>query len=247
MYKPVLRFGICDDEPYWQDQIKALCQSYCNKKLISAEFNLFASGNELMTSECELHILFLDEELGDTSGLLIKEELGRKNGKVMLVFITSHDEILHDAFGRNVYGFIHKPIDKKTFDKKMDDLVSKLKQTAYIHIYGADGGPRKIPCKNILYIKAERNYCRLVLNDTEEVFIRKEIGDLEGEINCDFLFRTHKSYIVNLLQCYKINFSVSEIQFVDGLKVPISRRRKAILREAYSSLVEERAEMTWNI
>lgn len=246
MYKPVLRFGICDDEPIWRNLIKDLCESYCQEKLISAEFCQFASGNELMTAECELHILFLDEELGDTSGLLIKEELGRKNRKVMLVFITSHDEILHDAFGRNVYGFIHKPIDKKTFDKKMDDLVSKLKEASYIHVPGGDGELKSILCKNILYIKGEGSYCRLVISDNEEVFIRKEIGDLEEEINCDYLVRTHKSYIVNLFQSCKINFSSSEIQFENGLTVPISRRRKARLREAYTNLIEERAKMSWN-
>lgn len=246
MDKLVLLIGICDDEPFWRNQIKELCESYCHKKMISAKYTLFASGDELMASECEPHILFLDEELGDTSGLLIKEKLEQKNQGIMLIFITSHDEILHDAFGKNVYGFIHKPIDKMTFDKKMDSLVSKYWQSAYVHITGTDGEPRKILYKSIIYIKAEKSYCRLILNGKKEVFIRKEIGALEKEINCNFLIRTHKSFIVNILQSCKIDFGSLEIQFEDGLMIPISRRKKVMLQETYSRLVEERARMIWN-
>ena len=45
------------------------------------------------------------------SGLVIRDELEKKNANSLIIFVTSHSETVWEAFGRNVIGFFEKPMD----------------------------------------------------------------------------------------------------------------------------------------
>lgn len=97
--------AICDDEKYWQNQILNCCKLLENDINFNFEYHIFSSGEDVLKYQSNIDILLLDEELPGTSGQSIKEQFEASNKNTIIIFITSHNEIVYDSFGKNVYGF----------------------------------------------------------------------------------------------------------------------------------------------
>lgn len=238
--------GICDDEEYWQNKILEYCNMIARHSKITFEYFLFSSGEEILSNIVPLDILLLDEEMKTISGQMIKEYFENCNQNVMIVFVTCHAEILYDSFGKNVYGFLNKPIDARSFAKIFDKLLNKLNQAQYITLSDSINGDIKIPCKKILYIKAEGSYSRIVQENSQEYVFRKGLSDLKKMLSYKYLVCVHKSYMVNLSQKCTISSDCSSIIVKTGEKIPIARRRKREVRELYLEIAAERANSIWN-
>ena len=107
--------AICDDEVYWQKELFKYCKVIEEKKKIKFTYHFFSSGEELLEFKEHLDILLLDEEMKKISGQMIKEHFESINRDTMIIFVTTHNEIIYDSFGKNVYGFLEKPIVEKNF------------------------------------------------------------------------------------------------------------------------------------
>lgn len=216
---------------------------------IKVEYHIFSSGKELLEDAADLDILFLDEDMGDSSGLHIKEGFEKTNRDTMIVFVTSHTEILYESFGRNVYGFLNKPIREECFIHLWDKLIKKLEDRNYIEIYDSLHGKICIPCKNIWYIEAEASYSNIIYGtktQKEKVVLRKTLGELEKEIVYSYIVRIHKSYMVNLFYGCKLDLSHLKLK-QDDMIFPIARRRRKEVERIYAQMLIEKAKMIWNI
>ena len=111
-YEP---YKIC----YWQNQILNCCKLLENDINFNFEYHIFSSGEDVLKYQSNIDILLLDEELPGTSGQSIKEQFEASNKNTIIIFITSHNEIVYDSFGKNVYGFITKPINQTNFNKTL--------------------------------------------------------------------------------------------------------------------------------
>ncbi len=243
----LLHIGICEDELYWQNELKMLCSKKCDTLKINPTYYIYSSGEELLKAKNQLDILFLDEEMNGISGQNVKEILENRNQNIMIVFATNHSEILYECFGKNVYGFLHKPFDKLAFEKLFDKLINKLTKQYYLEFFNPTSGNVKISFQNILYIKAEGNYSRIYQTKNEEALLRKSIGDLEKNISYEYLIRVHKSYIVNLNYCKKLNLETATLTLQNNTLIPIARRRKPIVQKLFSQFILEKANQLWDI
>lgn len=238
--------GICDDEKYWQNEILKYCNSITEHNEITFEYYIFSSGEELLSNTTPLDILLLDEEMKTISGQMIKEHFENSNQNTMIVFVTCHGEILYDSFGKNVYGFLNKPIDANSFTRIFEKLLNKLYQAQYITLPDSINGDIKIPYKNILYIQAEGSYSKIVQENSQEFIVRKGLSDLKKILSYKYLICVHKSYLVNLRQNCSLSSDCSSIIVKTGEKIPIARRRKKEVRELYLEVAAERAHIIWN-
>lgn len=57
----------------------------------------------------------------------------------------------------------------------------------------------KVPIENILYIEAERNYCRIHTKNKEYLLVIT-LKDLDGKLPVKHFLRIHRSFIVNIAQ-----------------------------------------------
>ncbi len=242
-----LIIGICDNEAYWQNQIVELCKKSEAAEIHSISYQLFSSGEELLKNVLPLDILFLDEEMEKLSGQDIKEIYEQKNYDTMIIFVTSHSEILFDAFGKNVYGFLTKPVNSEDFSKLFHKLIQKRTNISYLDIHDSFTGKMSIPYHEITHIEAEGSYSRIYLPNLDTTLIRKGLGELENDITYEYLIKVHKSFIVNLNHCNSFQPASSILTLKNGISIPVARRRKALVGELYSKLCLEKANQRWNI
>lgn len=94
-----------------------------------------------------------------------------------------------------------------------------------------DGDHVKINKCNLLYIKAEGDFSRLVLHD-KEYMILLPIGKCEKQFGENFL-RVHRSYIVNTVNVNRV--SKHEIQ-CDDKAIPIGKSYTDVYAKILKSL-----------
>ena len=82
---------------------------------------------EILKSETaeQPDILILDIEMPQKSGIEIKNEL-TKDDKPLIIFATAYFEFMKEAFGKNVIGYMQKPVKKFEFDNYMKTAIGNM-------------------------------------------------------------------------------------------------------------------------
>ncbi len=227
----VVRITICDDTKRDRTKLKKLIEEYCKVWEHELILSDCASGEEYLEyleKGEEADILLLDEEMPGIGGMELKDRLFKSNSKTLILFVTSHDEIIGEAYGIGVVGFITKPIDKEWLYKKMDDAILGLSRYRK-----QDVNEKKTNSINdILYITVKDKCSKIYTKDGLTQFAYKTLNSYKEELKEDF-FMTDKSYLINLQYAGNIvnekmgdkNRSWIKLVGTDIL-IPLSRRRR---------------------
>lgn len=114
---------ICDDDDKVIKNVANVCRNVLSVKSKISAFHSAESLIQNLTNDEELVDLFiLDIEMPGKNGLWLKKELEQYRYGSSIIFLTSHDEMIQEAFGRYVIGFV----DKVSFDKNTNVLADKL-------------------------------------------------------------------------------------------------------------------------
>ena len=237
--------AICDDEVYWQKELFKYCKVIEEKKKIKFTYHFFSSGEELLEFKEHLDILLLDEEMKKVSGQMIKEHFESINRDTMIIFVTTHNEIIYDSFGKNVYGFLEKPIVEKNFFGLFERILIKLNRKQYMTFNDSINGKIIIPCTDIIYMEADGGYTKVYFKNHDRIIMRRGLNEIEKANTFKYIIRVHKSYIVNFNYAEKLTTDNTLIVLTNGIQIPIARRRKKQIHDLFFEIVEERANNIW--
>lgn len=230
----IYKIAVCDDEKIYQEEIV----NSCNKLLDQCEvsYRCFSSGEELLASDYEFDFLFLDIEMGEMDGIQIKEILEIENRNVKIIFLTSHEERMIEAFGRNVIGFMKKPINEDRFlsiIKKMKIYCEKKT------IEWENNGIRTVVAMDdIRYIEAQDKYTQIFLKNNMNYLVRRTLNEWVSLLPKPEFCRVHRSYIIHMSLFYMNREKI----FLDtGKVIRLSRKNKSIVDEQYKKYVRKQA------
>lgn len=238
-----LRIGICDDEAIWRERVRQLSEKYLSDKNIDFEIKMFPSGDKILQEKEPLTFLFLDEEMPEMSGREVHKALSKTSTEI--IFVTSHSEIVYDCFGRNVLGFLRKPIDENEFEtiisKLLVDLADNLNFLTFYHSQELV----HLPYNAIIYLQAEESYTKLFCQNNRNYTIRKNLNTLDALLTPHNFIRIHKSYMINGMYSYKILKNGTLLETVNGEFLPIARRRKKDVYTKSEQLSIKYAKHIW--
>ncbi|HWR94029.1 MAG TPA: response regulator [Flavobacterium sp.] len=161
-------------------------------------------------------IILMDINLkGNLDGIEIAH-LIQKEFKIPIIYLTANsDEAnFNRAKETNPYAFISKPFKKLDLQRAIELTLirfqeEKLKEknlgftieepyilSDCIFVRSHDKMV-KVCINNILYIEAERNYCKIHCKDKEHLLVTT-LKYLEEKLTSNVLMRIHRSFIVNL-------------------------------------------------
>lgn len=145
------------------------------------------------------------------------------------IYLTSQydQRILAEALKTNPSGYLTKPIQKETLWTTIEAAYHLHTSTKFINgnikIY--DGKKNhEIKLSDILYMKADHIYSKIILTNYSEIISRNALHWLLEELNNNIMIWCHRSYIVN--RNYIESWSSEEILLKDNIVIPISRSRK---------------------
>lgn len=209
---------LCDDE----QKIVSDMAEKVSKVLPSAALRTFSSGEALLShlksEACD--ILLLDIDMPGPTGLDVAKELSRQKKKPLLVFVTSHDELVYDSFQYHPFAFIRKSKFDTEIKAVLHDCVKELESTEQHFCFRTDGNEVCLSLSDILYFEAEGNYLRVFTTDCEYRF-RSTLSSVENTLqDCGFL-RIHKGFLLNQSAIKLLCQEKATLQ--NGMTLPIGK------------------------
>ena len=161
-------------------------------------------------------IILMDINLkGDLDGIELAT-LIQKEYKIPIIYLTANSDENHfeRAKATNPYAFISKPFKKldlqraieltlvriqeeQNREKSMDLITDEPYILSDCIFVRSHDKMVKVCINNILYIEAERNYCKIHCKDKEHLLVTT-LKYLEEKLTSNVLMRIHRSFIVNL-------------------------------------------------
>lgn len=122
-----MKIAICDDDKNAREVLKTCCGRFAAEFQIDCQVAEYASGEELLRDSSS-DVLLLDVEMPGMNGIAVKNFLQNQRAMTRILFVSSHEEAITEAFGREVYGFLYKPVTYELFREKMQFLLEDLKE-----------------------------------------------------------------------------------------------------------------------
>lgn len=219
----MIRIGICDDEKYMSNKIRAMVSGFFRERNIEILILQFSGGEELLEYDKQIDILFLDIQMKGIDGVETARKLRRRNFKGFLIFITVLKEMVFQSFEVQPYDYLVKPVEEQYFDKMMERLLASIKNAREENLLVQKGyESRIVPIGDIVFCEIIDRKIYLHLVSSEVVDYYERIENLEKKLNHGF-FRCHRSYLIHLkyLKGYKNGTAYME----NGREIPVSRLR----------------------
>ncbi|WP_339917582.1 LytR/AlgR family response regulator transcription factor [Yeosuana marina] len=185
-------------------------------------------------------IVLLDIQLKGKIDGIETAQIMQKSFNIPIIYLTANadDEHFNRAKSTNPYAFISKPFKKldlqraieltikriQNEDKEVDASEEKLSPFILSDSIFVKHHEKmvRVDIKDILYIEAERNYCR-IHSKLKEYLLVMTLKDLDEKLPNKHFIRVHRSFIVNLSQIDEVATS----HIVIGKKaIPVSKSLK---------------------
>ncbi len=188
----MIRIAICDDE----ERIVEELSKRVKEQFSEAEVVCFSEGEMLleMMREVLFDIVLLDIDMPGISGLDAAEVMQTMERRPLIIFVTSHDELVYDSLQLHPFGFVRK--------SHMDDELAKVVEDA------------------VSEIEADGNYIK-VMTTQEEYRFRETMQALENSLSGDGFVRVHKGFLVNQEAVKIINSD--KLILIDDTEIPMGR------------------------
>ena len=219
----MIRIAICDDEKHMSDHIRAMASDFFRKKNREIYFRIFLSGEELLSYDGQIDILFLDIQMKGMDGMETARKLRAFKFRGFLIFITVLKEKVFQSFEVEPYDYLVKPVDKKQFEKTMERLYASMQNASEDSLLVQKGYEGRIIREDeIVFCEIIDRKIYLNLASGEVVDYYERIENLETKLNNRF-YRCHRSYLINLkhLKGYKNGTACMD----NGKEIPVSRLR----------------------
>ena len=205
------------------DHIRSFVFDFFRKKNREISLRMFSSGEELLSYNGQIDILFLDIQMKDMDGMETARKLRADKFRGFLVFITVLKEMVFQSFEVQAYDYLVKPVDDKQFEKTMERLYASMQNASEDSLLVQKGYEGRIIREDeIVFCEIIDRKIYLNLASGEVVDYYERIENLETKLNNRF-YRCHRSYLINLkhLKGYKNGTACMD----NGKEIPVSRLR----------------------
>lgn len=237
----VIKIAVADDE---QDMLKLVCKKVTEEFSQSGfEFEVFPfeSGNALLDaikSGNAFDIVFLDIQLSDCTGMELAKKLRNDGHSFLLVFVTSFDNYVFEAFDYDAQGYLRKTELDERLGSTVQRLIKKYTDDHRETVLHNLDGQLRIAINDIALFESHGHTITMTDIYGMNFAFTGSLSRLEREYASFGFFRVHSGYLVNLRCIYSIEKSSAVIKLqTDTLNIPISRSKAKALKLAYQQMI----------
>jgi DNA-binding LytR/AlgR family response regulator len=203
--------------------------------------------NTLKNAEDEIHLVFLDIEMPEMTGI---DFLNSIKDHPQIIIISAKEKYALEAFEYDVTDYLLKPISYARFFKAVDKAQKRhqeIHSTKYSKIE-REGSDEIFIKKNstlvrlkyddILYVEALENYV-IVTTFNDKYTIHFTMKAIEDRLPIRKFKRVHRSFIVNINRIKGIEDNSIIVKLEDGMKIiPIGKSYKDKLMSEINLMVK---------
>lgn len=235
-----MRIAICEDEQYFREQLQKELNTYY--KSLDVLVCSFSSGEDLLKrmeqSEAFFDLIFMDIEMPGMDGLETSTQIHNTHPDLPIILLTSHKELAMAGYEVDAFRFLDKPLKREKLYQALQAVEKQRYVKKKITIM-ENGNERYLSCQDILFIKSENVYLKIVTNH-QQYLIRKKLKEQERELPQALFCKVHRSYMVNL--SYVSVFDGRSITMKNGEQIPVSRNCRDVFKERMLHYIRAVAE-----
>lgn len=213
---------IVEDNLYFQEKVKSVLMRHCPKSSIITVDHL----KDIENDHSSFDVCFMDIELPDGDGIEFLKKYPNRFPAV--VYFTSHEDRVYEAFGKNIYGFI--PKSSEDCEQKIGDILKKIPVSRFIHVADENGRHRKIDLDKIVFVQTDQRKLLLQLTDQALILKRQPIREFARALDQQFIW-INQSTLINMK--FIDTWKKDEITMTGGHILYTSRRFAKDARHKY--------------
>ena len=233
---------IIDDEPVARETFQDIINRYLKDCLeIQGLCGSVKEGADLIR-KYEPEIVFLDIEMPDESGLKLFDYFPACNFEV--IFITAFNQYAIPAIKHAALDYLLKPINfidiqealsrykkkkgSNSCQLRVETLIANLTVGSDINqkvAFPTMDGYKMEKLNDIIYCEGDVNYTKVHIYDGRMIMLPRTLKEVEELLSCQYFFRIHKSFLVNLNYVKSYSRSENGIHLDNGWCLPVSSRK----------------------
>jgi two-component system, LytTR family, response regulator len=229
----MIRTLIVDDERLARAELRRLLSAHPGIEIVGEAANAAEAAQQV--AALQPHLILLDVQMPGGSGF---DLLAALDEAPEVIFTTAFDQYALQAFEASALDYLMKPIQAQRLAGALERAAARLGMAPT-----PSSTPRKlfirdgercwfVRLEDIRLFESEGNYTRLYFDGAKPLLARSLL-QLEQRLDPQQFFRASRRHIVNLAAVRGIDNEdggALTLQ-LDGMKVEVSRRRAAALRQ----------------
>ncbi|MBI3134437.1 MAG: response regulator transcription factor [Bacteroidetes bacterium] len=236
-----MKFIIIDDDPTCITTLEKIIAEYCPQLQLSGTANTIEDSVRLINST-QPDLVLLDVEIHGNLGFELFNYFPNPDFEV--VFTTAHEKYALQAIKRSCYDYLLKPISipeivaitskleaeqKSRSEEHIRVLLNNLEPSGHQRHKIAIPSPTGyvfVQIEEIVLFEGDGKYTKITTADGNRYLSTKNIGEFESLLPAERFFRTHKSWLVNLLFVKNYDKSSSRLYLNGNLTAEVSIRKR---------------------
>lgn len=237
-----MNIAICDDDRLMSGQIEKIVDQVFHGETNKYNTEVFFSGDSLLDFLTKkpnyFHMYLLDIEMEGTDGLATAAKIREADPNAVIIFMTSHAELMSEAFEVLAFQFIVKPFDNEKAVGILSSAVRYLQKRKGVFQFVSQKKIYTFFLNQISYIESSGRKIFLHTTDGETYEYYGTLKDAREQVKGILFAQIHNSIIINLesLNTVESNF----VYLNDGEKLPISKKFHASFHEQFQQFVLSR-------
>ena len=237
-----IRFYVCDDQQEFIDEIKKQMRAVTDGG-INYETKDFTDGAELIEyyAQKRADAVLIDINMPNMNGFSVAEKLYELDPDVLIVFVTSHEDMVFRSFEYRPVGFVRKshPDD---LEFVMPRLLNKIDSVRKKHDgrfeFKTNSSSLRLDVNTLMYIEAVGHNICIKSNGSDDIMTRCRISDAYDQVYPLHMIRINSGIIVNCRFISKI--TSRELVLTDGTRLNVSRSRLDNVRAEFQKYIRSK-------
>lgn len=236
------RIAILDDEESAIEILGSAISAAFLSHGVKCDLAKFSSPKALESSHLSspFSLLFLDIRLNGEDGIEFAKELRKKGDETDIIFVSSCEERVFEAFAVHPFGFIRKGNFLKDASEIIASYVKAKKENEASNLIVQTQNNTltlTLPVFEIVYIESYKRIQSIFLQYKEKpIIIHSTMEKLEETLSPNGFIRVHKGFIVNYRFIAEIGSDL--IKLTTGGSIPVNKRNVRSIREQFLSLAK---------
>lgn len=188
---------------------------------------------KILSSNNTIDVVFLDINLSSVKSGIDVAKYIKNNIGVPYIFLTSYSDqkTISEATSTAPESYLIKPFTEADLFSTLEVLKAKQAYAEKSIMVKSGTSKIKLNCKEILFIKSEKNYLEIV-SKMKRIITRMPLDGFIEELNSSNIIRVHRSYAVNTSKISEIK---AQYVIIQDNEIPISRGYKKKVEIIFNS------------
>lgn len=234
-----MNIAICDDNLQAANHLEGLVEQAFSGRANAYECEVFSSGEALLRYLTHYPLAFqlflLDIEMEGASGLEVAGRIREKDADAVIIFVTSHQELMPEAFRVLAFQFITKPYEDRQALAILLSAVQLLQKRKALFQYSLRKKTHTLFLSQIMYLESSGRKMAIYTTDGKTHEYYGTIKEAAQKTAGPSFAQLHNSYLVNL-ECVA-SVDSGEVVLRDGTRLAVTPKFHADFHNTWRNFI----------